>query len=94
VALTLDDIESLFRDKGDAQYSREPVSQLEHALQSAHLAEEEGADEAREFIGRPHAEDAVRLRLWDDKAKKRTHTTPDLAHYLVRARRCMTAPTA
>jgi len=182
VALTLDDIEALFRDKGHAQYSGEPVSQLEHALQSAHLAEEEGADdelvtaallhdlghllndqgetpslrgiddlhqffalpflrgvfpdrvldairwhvdakrylcatrpaywaglsddskrslvlqggvfsadEAREFIGRPHAQDAVRLRLWDDKAKKSNHTTPDLAHYLARARRCMTA---
>jgi len=81
VALTLDDIESLFRDKGDAQYSREPVSQLEHALQSAHLAEEEGADD-----------ELVTAALWDDKAKKGNHTTPDLAHYL--ARRCMTAPTA
>ena len=45
MALTLDDIETLFRDKGDAQYSGEPVSQLQHALQSACLAEEEGADD-------------------------------------------------
>lgn len=185
MALTLDDIESLFRKKGDAQYSGEPVSQLEHALQSAHLAEEEGADdelvtaallhdlghllndqgetpslrgiddlhqffalpflrgvfsdrvldairwhvdakrylcatrpeywaalsedskrslvlqggvfsaeEARAFIDRPHAQDAVRLRLWDDKAKKSNHVTPNLAHYLTRAQRCMTGASA
>ena len=44
--LTLDDIELLFARHGSAQYSGEPVTQLEHALQSAHLAEQSGADDA------------------------------------------------
>ena len=44
--LTLDDIELLFARHGSAQYSGEPVTQLEHALQTAHLAEQAGADDA------------------------------------------------
>jgi phosphonate degradation associated HDIG domain protein len=43
--LTIDDIETLFTRRGDEQYSGEPVTQLEHALQSAALAEAEGADD-------------------------------------------------
>jgi phosphonate degradation associated HDIG domain protein len=43
VALTLGDIETLFRDHGDIAYAGEGVSQLEHALQTAHGAEREGA---------------------------------------------------
>lgn len=43
VALTLADIEQLFAAKGDREYAGEPVSQIEHALQSAQLAEAEGA---------------------------------------------------
>jgi phosphonate degradation associated HDIG domain protein len=46
MALTLPDIEHLFATKGNREYSGEPVSQLEHALQSAWLAEQEGAGEA------------------------------------------------
>jgi phosphonate degradation associated HDIG domain protein len=46
MALTLDDIERLFAERGGEQYSGEPVTQLEHALQSALLAEQEGADDA------------------------------------------------
>jgi phosphonate degradation associated HDIG domain protein len=45
MALTLEDIATLFEQKGDEQYSGEPVTQLEHALQSAYLAEGEGADD-------------------------------------------------
>jgi phosphonate degradation associated HDIG domain protein len=45
VALTLADIGQLFADKGGEQYSGEPVTQLEHALQSAALAEAEGASD-------------------------------------------------
>jgi phosphonate degradation associated HDIG domain protein len=45
VALTLEDIERLFADKGGEQYSGEPVTQLEHALQCALLAQEEDADD-------------------------------------------------
>jgi len=44
--LTVDDIARLFADRGHEQYSGEPVTQLEHALQTAALAEAEGADDA------------------------------------------------
>lgn len=43
--LSLTDIEGLFALHGAAQYSGEPVTQLEHALQTALLAEEAGADD-------------------------------------------------
>ena len=45
MALTLYDIEHLFASRGGEQYSGEPVTQLEHALQSAWLAEQAGADD-------------------------------------------------
>ena len=45
MALTLDDITELFARRGGEQYAGEPVTQLEHALQSAALAEAEGADD-------------------------------------------------
>jgi phosphonate degradation associated HDIG domain protein len=38
--------------------------------------------EANAFISQPHAEEAVRLRLWDDLAKVRDARTPPLTHYL------------
>jgi phosphonate degradation associated HDIG domain protein len=44
--LSLADIETLFARHGSAQYSGEPVTQLEHALQTAHFAEQSGADDA------------------------------------------------
>ena len=44
--LTLDDIERLFSRHGSAQYAGELVTQLEHALQTAHLAERSDADDA------------------------------------------------
>ncbi len=46
MALNLDDIEPLFAAKGDRMYAGEPVTQLQHALQSAQLAERSGADAA------------------------------------------------
>ena len=46
MALTLADIEQLFAQRGGEQYTGEPVTQLEHALQCAQLAEDEGASEA------------------------------------------------
>ncbi|OYV00691.1 MAG: phosphohydrolase [Burkholderiales bacterium PBB5] len=181
--LTLDEIEQLYRDRGHEQYSGEPVTQLQHALQSAALAEAEGADdelvtaallhdlghlvqqlgdtptlrgvddlhqyialpflrglfservlgavkghvdakrylcatrpgylqalsadsqrslqlqggvfsadEAQAFIAQPGADEAVRLRLWDDLAKAAEHDTPPLAHFIDRARRCLRQP--
>ena len=181
--LRIDDIEALFLTRGHAQYSGEPVTQLQHAKQAAALAEAEGADDelvtaallhdlghlvqdqgggstdtptlhgvddlhqfialpflrglfsdrvlgavqghvdakrwlcatrpgylqalsadsqrslvlqggvfdavqAAAFIARPGAEEAVRLRLWDDLAKSATMATPPLAHFITRARRC------
>lgn len=44
--LSIADIELLFVRHGAGQYSGEPVTQLEHALQTAHLAEQSGADDA------------------------------------------------
>jgi phosphonate degradation associated HDIG domain protein len=46
MALSIDDIAELFARRGSEQYSGEPVTQLEHALQTAHLAEQSDADDA------------------------------------------------
>ena len=43
--LSIDDIATLFARRGHEQYAGEPVTQLEHALQTALLAEEAGADD-------------------------------------------------
>lgn len=45
MALTLAEIATLFTERGGEQYAGEPVTQLQHALQSAWLAEREGADD-------------------------------------------------
>jgi len=45
MGLTLSDIEHLFAAKGDRMYAGEPVTQLQHALQSADLAERAGASD-------------------------------------------------
>ena len=42
----VDDLLDLYATKAGAMYGGEPVTQLSHALQSAALAEAEGADEA------------------------------------------------
>lgn len=180
MALNLADIRQLFEAHGATAYSGEPVTQLEHALQSGALAQEEGAsdelvaaaflhdlghllnrrgetptergiddlhqyyalpflrpilpdsvlepirlhvdakrylcatdagyfdrlsadsvrslelqggifdaDQARDFAARPYADDAVRLRRWDDLAKVAGKPTPDLAHYLKLVERVM-----
>jgi phosphonate degradation associated HDIG domain protein len=44
--LSIDDIERLFQLRGHVQYSGEPVTQLQHALQTATFAEAESADDA------------------------------------------------
>jgi phosphonate degradation associated HDIG domain protein len=43
MALSLEDIERVFAARGGEQYAGEPVTQLEHALQSAFQAEREDA---------------------------------------------------
>jgi phosphonate degradation associated HDIG domain protein len=45
MSLTLDDIAALFARKGGEQYSGEPVTQVQHALQCALLAEQSGGDD-------------------------------------------------
>lgn len=45
MSLSLADIETLFQRHGASQYSGEPVTQLEHALQTALLAEQADADD-------------------------------------------------
>jgi phosphonate degradation associated HDIG domain protein len=49
MALTLTDIRHLFDEFGAVAYSGEPVTQLEHALQTAALAEDAAASE--ELVG-------------------------------------------
>ena len=179
MALTLQDIERLFEARGHDQYSGEPVTQLQHALQTAALADGEAASDAlvtaallhdlghlvhdlgetpslhgiddvhqyralpflrslfddevlnaiklhvdakrylcamrplyhaslsedskrslllqggifsatdaEKFITQPGAQDAVRLRLWDDLAKDADRITPPLSHFIQRALRC------
>jgi phosphonate degradation associated HDIG domain protein len=46
MALTLDDIASIYRRKGGLGYAGEPVTQIEHALQTARLAEQAGGSDA------------------------------------------------
>ncbi|CAJ0696635.1 2-amino-1-hydroxyethylphosphonate dioxygenase (glycine-forming) [Ralstonia edaphis] len=46
MALSLDDIRTLFDRHGNLAYSGEPVTQREHALQTAALAEAAGASDA------------------------------------------------
>jgi phosphonate degradation associated HDIG domain protein len=46
MTLTLDGIVALYHERGTAQYGREAVSQLAHALQCARLAEEADASPA------------------------------------------------
>ena len=173
MALSISDICVLFANKGGRAYDGEPVTQLEHALQSAAMAESEGAppalvaaallhdlghllndqgetptlrgvddrhqyaaipflrglfgddvlepirlhvdakrylcamrpgyfealsadsqralglqggvysaEEASRFRAQPYAEEAVRVRLWDDSAKRAGVATPTLAHFV------------
>lgn len=42
MALTVEEIHGLYREHGHVAYSGEPVTQLEHALQSGLLAEASG----------------------------------------------------
>jgi len=46
-------------------------------------------EEAQAFIRRPFAEDAVRLRRWDEQAKVKGLTTPDLAHFKSYLAQCL-----
>jgi [1-hydroxy-2-(trimethylamino)ethyl]phosphonate dioxygenase len=43
---TADELEAIFAEKGSSAYFGEDVSQLEHALQAAYFAQQEGASDA------------------------------------------------
>lgn len=64
----------------DANYwnSLSPASKTSLELQGGIFTEAE----ATEFINRPHAKDAVKLRIWDDLAKVKDLDTPDLEYFI------------
>ena len=45
-------------------------------------------EDAAAFIAEPGAKDAVRVRIWDDLAKRPDLQTPGLSHFMQVARRC------
>jgi predicted HD phosphohydrolase len=47
------------------------------------------SEEAGSFLQKPYAEDALRLRKWDDRAKVQNQPTPDLNHFLRLVERVM-----
>ncbi len=60
----LEPLFSLLRDKGGARYGGEAVTQLQHALQAAHLAECEGASQSQIVAALLH--DVGHLRIDDE----------------------------
>jgi phosphonate degradation associated HDIG domain protein len=64
-----------------------PVSQKTLELQGGAYS----AAEAQKFISRPYAQEAVRLRLYDDRAKDPALVTPPLEHFLAIATGCVKA---
>lgn len=61
------------------------ASVLTLKLQGGPMSEAETA----EFEANPHHRDAVRLRIWDDLAKDPDAETPDIAHFMTYAARCL-----
>jgi phosphonate degradation associated HDIG domain protein len=62
-----------------------PASQRSLELQGGAFS----PDEASQFINQPHAKAAVKLRLWDDRAKIAGLDTPDLAHFVPILQKCL-----
>ena len=48
-------------------------------------------EQAHSFLQQPHAEEAVRLRRYDDLAKVAGRAVPPLEHYLPRLEQLMTS---
>jgi predicted HD phosphohydrolase len=46
------------------------------------------SEEARSFIEKPYAEDAVQLRRWDDKAKMKNMKTPAFGDFVCVMQAC------
>lgn len=79
MSLSIADVVHIFETKGHAQYDGEPVSQLEHALQSAHLAEQQGVGSA--LISAALLHDLGHL-LHDMKGSPTSEGVDDLHQYL------------
>jgi phosphonate degradation associated HDIG domain protein len=62
----VDEVQRLFRERGDSNYGREAVTQLQHALQSAHFAEQDGAGAALVAAALLHDVGHLLHRLDDD----------------------------
>lgn len=78
----VEEIEALFERRGQREYLGEPVSQLEHALQTALLAEQSGASPA--LITAALLHDVG--HLLDDNADDPAKMRHDLAHEATAAR--------
>jgi predicted HD phosphohydrolase len=49
-------------------------------------------EQAEQFIQQPYAQDAVQLRIFDDKAKITNLPTPDLNHFVQFINACLLSP--
>lgn len=63
-----------------------PASRLSLSLQGGIL----DASSVRQFMAQAHAQDALRLRRWDDRAKTPGIPVPALQHYAAIMARCAT----
>lgn len=63
-----------------------PASKRSLELQGGTFSPEAAAS----FIAQPYAEDAVQLRIWDDRAKVANLFTPDLEHFTPILVSCLT----
>jgi phosphonate degradation associated HDIG domain protein len=63
-------IADLFASRGHAEYHGEPVSQAEHALQAAHLAERAGADDTLVTAALLHDVGHLLHKLGEDVAER------------------------
>jgi gamma-butyrobetaine dioxygenase len=75
----LDRLAALYADRGGAQYDGEAVTQLEHGLQAAALAEAEGAGDA--FIAAALLHDVGHLLGADDRSPHETLADAALAGF-------------
>ncbi|MBO0722935.1 MAG: HD domain-containing protein [Blastocatellia bacterium] len=66
----VDDIIELFRQRGSEEYDGEPVSQLEHALQTAFQAEQESADETLIAAALLHDIGQLLQKMTEDMAER------------------------
>jgi phosphonate degradation associated HDIG domain protein len=78
IRLHVDAKRYLCATRPDYYDSLSPDSKRSLALQGGVYS----ADAASAFIAKPHAADAVNVRLWDDLAKVANAATPPLAHYV------------